>query len=70
MRPRPPISSVPLSIIAPSTGAELEIELTNACMVRLKGVIDPLLLHPIDDLDPRSVNDRDRSQQGSSVILV
>jgi hypothetical protein len=35
---------VPLSIIKPEAGAELEIELTNACMVRLKGVIDPLLL--------------------------
>jgi hypothetical protein len=35
---------VPLSIIKPDAGAELEIELTNACMVRLKGVIDPLLL--------------------------
>jgi hypothetical protein len=35
---------VPLSIIKPDAGAELEIELTNACMVRLKGLIDPLLL--------------------------
>jgi transposase-like protein len=37
-------SFVPLSIIEAATGAELEIELTNACMVRLKGAIDPLLL--------------------------
>jgi hypothetical protein len=37
-------SFVPLSIIEARTGAELEIELTNACMVRLKGAIDPLLL--------------------------
>ena len=35
---------VPLSIIEPGASAELEIELTNACMVRLKGVVDPLLL--------------------------
>jgi transposase len=35
---------IPLSIIEPSAGAELEIELANACLVRLKGVIDPLLL--------------------------
>jgi hypothetical protein len=35
---------VPLSILEPAAGAELEIELTNACTVRLKGIIDPLLL--------------------------
>jgi hypothetical protein len=35
---------VPLSIIEPGAGAELEIELTNACVVRFKGVIDPLVL--------------------------
>jgi hypothetical protein len=35
---------VPLSILEPTAGAELEIELTNACTVRLKGSIDPLLL--------------------------
>ena len=33
---------VRLSIIKPDAGAELEIVLTSACMVRLKGVIDPL----------------------------
>jgi hypothetical protein len=35
---------VPLSIIKPDAGVEREIVLTNACMVRLKGLIDPLLL--------------------------
>jgi transposase-like protein len=35
---------VPVSIVEPSAGTELEIELTNACVVRLKGVIDPSLL--------------------------
>jgi hypothetical protein len=35
---------VPVSIIEPIAGTELEIELTNACVLRLKGVIDPLLL--------------------------
>jgi hypothetical protein len=35
---------VPVSILEPAAGTELEIELTNACVVRLKGVIDPLLL--------------------------
>jgi hypothetical protein len=35
---------VPVSILAPAAGTELEIELTNACVVRLKGAIDPLLL--------------------------
>ena len=35
---------VPVSILEPAAGAELEIELTNACVVRLKGVIDPPLL--------------------------
>jgi hypothetical protein len=37
-------SFVPVSILEPATGTELEIELTNACVLRLKGVIDPLLL--------------------------
>jgi transposase-like protein len=35
---------VPVSILEPTTGNELEIELTNACVLRLKGVVDPLLL--------------------------
>ena len=35
---------VPVSILEPVAGTELEIELTNACVVRLKGVIDPPLL--------------------------
>jgi transposase-like protein len=35
---------VPLSIIDPAAGAQLEIELTNACVVRLKGAIDPAML--------------------------
>ena len=35
---------VPLSIIEAGVGPELEIELTNACVLRLKGVIDPSLL--------------------------
>jgi transposase-like protein len=37
-------SFVPVSILEPTAGTELEIELTNACVLRLKGVIDPLLL--------------------------
>jgi hypothetical protein len=35
---------VPLSIIEPSAGAELDIELSNSCVLRLKGIIDPSLL--------------------------
>jgi transposase-like protein len=35
---------VPVSILEPAAGTELEIELTNDCVVRLKGVIDPPLL--------------------------
>jgi hypothetical protein len=35
---------VPVSILEPAAGTELEIELTNACVLRLKGVIDPPLL--------------------------
>jgi hypothetical protein len=35
---------VPVSILEPAAGTELEIELTNACVVRLNCVIDPLLL--------------------------
>ena len=35
---------VPVSILDPTAGTQLEIELTNACVVRLRGVIDPPLL--------------------------
>jgi transposase-like protein len=37
-------SFVPVSIAAPTAGTELEIELTNSCVLRLKGTIDPSLL--------------------------
>jgi hypothetical protein len=37
-------SFVPVSIVEPITGTELEIELTNSCVLRLKGIIDPDLL--------------------------
>lgn len=37
-------SFVPVSILDSSTGSQLEIELANACVVRLKGAIDPALL--------------------------
>ena len=43
-RLNPTASFVPVAIVEPTTGAELEIELTNACVLRLKGVIDPALL--------------------------
>ena len=36
---------VPVSVLDPGAGTELEIELTNACVVRLRGAIDPPLLH-------------------------
>jgi hypothetical protein len=35
---------VPVSILDPSAGTELEIKLPNACVVRLKGPIDTSLL--------------------------
>ncbi len=35
---------VPVSTLEAAAGTELEIELTNACVLRLKGLIDPLLL--------------------------
>jgi transposase-like protein len=35
---------VPVSILDSAAHAQLEIELTNACVVRVKGVIDPCLL--------------------------
>jgi hypothetical protein len=35
---------VPVSILEPPAGTELEIELNNACVLRLKGMIDPPLL--------------------------
>ena len=37
-------SFVPISIVVPAAGTELEIELTNSCVLRLKGIIDPSLL--------------------------
>jgi transposase-like protein len=37
-------SFVPISIVEPAAGTELEIELTNSCVLRLKGTIDPSLL--------------------------
>jgi hypothetical protein len=39
-----PTTFVPVSILDPGAGTQLEIELTNACVLRLKGVIDPALL--------------------------
>jgi hypothetical protein len=39
-----PANFVPVSILEPALGTELDIELANACVLRLKGVIDPLLL--------------------------
>jgi hypothetical protein len=35
---------VPVSVLDPGASTELEIELTNACVVRLRGAIDPPLL--------------------------
>jgi hypothetical protein len=39
-----PSNFVPVSILEPTAGTQLEIELANACVLRLKGVIDPSLL--------------------------
>ena len=36
---------VPVSVLDPGAGTELAIELANACVVRLRGAIDPPLLH-------------------------
>jgi hypothetical protein len=36
---------IPVSIINPTPETELEIELTNDCVLRLRGAIDPSLLH-------------------------
>lgn len=35
---------MPVSIVDPDPGAHLEIELANACVVRLRGVLSPRLL--------------------------
>jgi len=35
---------VPVSIVEPTADTQLEIELTNACVVRLRGMIDSSLL--------------------------
>jgi hypothetical protein len=43
-RPTMAADFVPLSIIEPGAAAELEIELTNSCVLRLKGIIDTSLL--------------------------
>jgi len=37
-------SFVPVSLVDLGAGTQLEIELGNACVVRLKGAIDPSLL--------------------------
>jgi hypothetical protein len=37
-------SFVPVSILDSDAGAQLEIELNNACVIRIKGVVDPSLL--------------------------
>jgi hypothetical protein len=39
-----PSSFVPVSILDSGADAQLEIELSNSCVLRLKGVIDPSLL--------------------------
>jgi hypothetical protein len=36
---------LPVSILHAGPAGQLEIELTNACIVRLKGAVDPELLH-------------------------
>jgi hypothetical protein len=52
---------VPVSVIDPGAGTELEIELTNACVVRLRGVIDPQLLQAAI----RAAGQLDGSRQGA-----
>jgi transposase-like protein len=50
--PQPPVAHptttaahfVPVTLLDPAAGTQLEIELTNACVVRLRGAIDPELL--------------------------
>lgn len=37
-------SFVPVSIVGATADVQVEIELTNACVVRVKGLIDPSLL--------------------------
>jgi hypothetical protein len=50
-------SFVPVSILHPTMTTELEIELANACVVRLRGSIDPSLLQAAiaaaGQVDPR-----------------
>jgi hypothetical protein len=47
-RPSPPVTMaanfVPVSLVDRRAGTHLEIELANACVVRLEGAIDPSLL--------------------------
>jgi transposase-like protein len=51
---------VPVSIVDPGAGTQLEIELANACVLRLKGVIDPALLQAAIT----AVGELDGSRQG------
>jgi hypothetical protein len=48
-RPSHPMTTaadfIPVSILDRTAGTQLEIELANACVVRLRGSIDPSLLH-------------------------
>jgi hypothetical protein len=39
-----PASFVPVAILPPATDVQLEIELVNSCVVRLKGALDPAML--------------------------
>jgi transposase-like protein len=40
----PAANFVPVTLLDPGAGTQLEIELANACVVRLRGTIDPQLL--------------------------
>jgi transposase-like protein len=52
---------VPVSIVDPGAGTQLEIELANSCVLRLKGVIDPALLQAAIT----AVGELDGSRQGA-----
>jgi hypothetical protein len=49
-----------VSILDPDAGTQVEIELTNACVVRLRGVIDSRLLRAAI----RAAGQLDGSRQG------
>jgi transposase-like protein len=57
----PAANFVPVTLLDPGAATQLEIELANACVVRLRGAIDPQLLAAVI----RAAGPLDRCRQGA-----